>query len=167
MALQCQDRKLLCQVFAQAIYLLNKTNQWNSKFWPSCLLEGNSPNFFGGAELEIRREFPPKFSMAFWCQDRKLLCQFFAQAIYLLDKTNQCSLKFWPSCLLEDISPSFIRLNWKPRFTFCWNFFFIGIYSIQDWKATTRHRVTRKRNTKGSRHTGNLFRKNLQSKDVC
>ena len=31
----------------------------------------------------------------------------------------------------------------------------------------TRHGVTRKRNTKRLRHTGNLFRKNLQLKDVC
>ena len=33
--------------------------------------------------------------------------------------------------------------------------------------ATTRHGVTRKRCTKRLEHTGNLFRKNLQSKDVC
>ena len=46
-------------------------------------------------------------------------------------------------------------------------FFLIGIHSIQSWTATTRHGVTRKRNTKRLRHTGNLFRKNLQLKDVC
>ena len=46
-------------------------------------------------------------------------------------------------------------------------FFSIGIHSMQGWTATTRHRVTRKRNTKRLRHTGNLFRKNLQLKDVC
>ena len=38
----------------------------------------------------------------------------------------------------------------------------IGIYSMQDQKATTRHGVTRKRSTKRLKHTGNLFRKNLQ-----
>ena len=31
----------------------------------------------------------------------------------------------------------------------------------------SRKRVTRKRHTKRLRHTGNLFRKNLQLKDVC
>ena len=31
-SLQCEDSKLLCQFFAQAIYLLDKTNQWNFKF---------------------------------------------------------------------------------------------------------------------------------------
>ena len=47
------------------------------------------------------------------------------------------------------------------------NFFLIGIHSIQGWRATTRHRVTRKRSTKKLKHTGNLFKKNLQLKDVC
>ena len=43
----------------------------------------------------------------------------------------------------------------------------IGIHSMQDWRATTRLGITRKRNTKRLRLTGNLFRKNLQLKDVC
>ena len=43
-----------------------------------------------------------------------------------------------------------------------------GIHSIQDWTATTSHGGTRKRSTKGLEHTGkNLFRKNLQLKDVA
>ena len=45
--------------------------------------------------------------------------------------------------------------------------FLIGIHSMQDWKATTRHGVTRKRSTKRLQHTGNLSRKNLQLRDVC
>ena len=40
-----------------------------------------------------------------------------------------------------------------------WGFFLIGIHSIQDWTATTRHGVTRKRRTKKGR-------KNRQLKDV-
>ena len=39
--------------------------------------------------------------------------------------------------------------------------FLIMIQSMQGWTAATRHRVTRKRNTKRLKHTGNLFRKNL------
>ena len=46
-------------------------------------------------------------------------------------------------------------------------FFLTGIHSMQGWTATTRHGVTRKRNTKRLRRTGNLFRKNLPLKDVC
>ena len=46
-------------------------------------------------------------------------------------------------------------------------FFKIWIHSMQDLTANTRHEVTRKRNTKGLRHTGKLVRKNLQLKDVC
>ena len=38
---------------------------------------------------------------------------------------------------------------------------------MQGGTATTRHRVTRKRNTKTLKHTGNLFRKILQAKGVC
>ena len=46
-------------------------------------------------------------------------------------------------------------------------FFLIGIHSMQGRTTTTRHGVTRKRNSKRLKHTGNLFRKNLQLKDVC
>ena len=46
-------------------------------------------------------------------------------------------------------------------------FLLIGIQSMQGWTATTRHGVTRKRNTKRLQHTRNQFRKNLQFKDVC
>ena len=42
-------------------------------------------------------------------------------------------------------------------------FFLIGIHSMQGWTATTRHGVTRKKRLQG---TENLFRKNLQLKDV-
>ena len=37
---------------------------------------------------------------------------------------------------------------------------------MQDWTATMRHEVTRKRSTKRLKHTRNLFRKNIQLKDV-
>ena len=43
----------------------------------------------------------------------------------------------------------------------------IGIHCMQGSTATTRHGVARKRNTERLRHAGNLFRKNLQLKDVC
>ena len=31
--------KMPCQLFAEVIHLLDKTNQWNLKFWPSRLLQ--------------------------------------------------------------------------------------------------------------------------------
>ena len=40
--------------------------------------------------------------------------------------------------------------------------FLVGVYSMQAWTATTRPAVTRKRSTKRLKHTGHLFRKNLQ-----
>ena len=45
--------------------------------------------------------------------------------------------------------------------------FLIGIHFMQDSTATTRHGVTRKRNTKRLKHTGNLVRKNLQLIGLC
>ena len=47
------------------------------------------------------------------------------------------------------------------------SFSLIRIHSMQSWTSTTRHEVTRIRNTKRLRHTGKLFRNNLQLKDVC
>ena len=38
---------------------------------------------------------------------------------------------------------------------------------MQGWTATTGHGVTRKEAQKGLQGTENLFRKNLQLKDVC
>ena len=58
----------------------------------------------------------------------------------------------------------------RPCLKYFWKmyiYFLIWIHSMQGLTATTGHGVTRKRNTKGLRHTGNLFRKNLQLKDVC
>ena len=50
---------------------------------------------------------------------------------------------------------------------FCYgDFFLIGIHYLQGWTATAKHWVTRKRSTGRFKHTGSLFRKNLQLKDV-
>ena len=38
---------------------------------------------------------------------------------------------------------------------------------MQGRTATMRHGVTRKGSTKRLKHRGNLFRKNLQLKDIC
>ena len=43
----------------------------------------------------------------------------------------------------------------------------IIIQSIQGWTSTIRQRVKRKRSTKRLKHTGNMFKKNLQFKDDC
>ena len=50
---------------------------------------------------------------------------------------------------------------------FIFYFFLNWDHSMQGWTATTRHGVTRKKSTKRLHHTGNLFRKNLQLKDIC
>ena len=43
----------------------------------------------------------------------------------------------------------------------------IGIHLMQGRRATTRYGATRKRSTKRLKHTGNLFKKDLQLKGVC
>ena len=45
--------------------------------------------------------------------------------------------------------------------------FLIGIHSMPSWTVTTRHGVTRKEAQKRLEDTENLFRKNLQVRDVC
>ena len=75
------------------------------------------------------------------------------------------------------VDPEDLKLYWKSEerphvsvsstillFTFLKK---IGIHSMQGSTATKRHGVTRKRSTKRLQHTENLFRKNLQVKDVC
>ena len=46
-------------------------------------------------------------------------------------------------------------------------FFLTGIHSMQGWTATSRHGVTKKEAQKTLQNTKNLFKKNLQLKDVC
>ena len=46
-------------------------------------------------------------------------------------------------------------------------FFLIGIHSMQGWTATTRYGVTRKEAQKRLQDIENLFKKNLQLKDIC
>ena len=45
--------------------------------------------------------------------------------------------------------------------------FLVGVHSMQGLPDTTKNGVTRKRSSKRLKHTGNLFRKNLQLNDVC
>ena len=45
--------------------------------------------------------------------------------------------------------------------------FLIGIHSMQGRTATRKHGVTRKKCTRRLKHTGNLFRKDLQLIGVC
>ena len=71
-ALQCKDRKLQCKFFSQAIYLLDKTNPQNLKFWPSRLLQENS-SFLGRLnrkpQFRFCWNFPELFSVRRrnWC----------------------------------------------------------------------------------------------------
>ena len=54
-------------------------------------------------------------------------------------------------------------LKWKVRLYF----FLIGIQAMQGWTATTRHGLTRKEAQKRLLDIQNLFRNNLQLKDLC
>ena len=74
------------------------------------------------------------------------------------------SYKIWYiSSLLRRAYPT----NKLKRFLKAVIYFLIGIHSMQDWAATTRHGATRERSIKRLKRTGNLFRKNLQLTGVC
>ena len=86
-------------------------------------------------------------------------------------KVRQDKIQYWhiklesnPSGSKDLNDPYTIKFHlslWKDSFSL---FFKIGIHSRKGW---TRHGVARKRSTKRLKHTGNMFRKNLQLKDVC
>ena len=77
-----------------------------------------------------------------------------AQPFYYLFSVKYLSFIFFPKCNPSPNSEGFFL-------------FLIGIHSMQGWTATMRHRVTRKEVQKRLQNTENLFRKNLQVKDVC
>ena len=93
---------------------------------------------------------------------KSLLVVFF---ILFISRPERCkSFWYWK---IQKFLMEFIQILMFPLPTFLIEFFFIGIHSIQGWTATTRHGVTSKRSTIRLQLTGNLFRKNLQLKDIC
>ena len=85
---------------------------------------------------------------------------------------TQFAFAFWIACATCNISElKWTCENMKVRLIFhslhSTRLFLVGIHSMQGWTATTRHGVTKKRTTKRLKHTGNLFRKNLQLNNVC
>ena len=91
----------------------------------------------------------------------------FVNIALILQFSPQCSvLCLWNCCSrVININKLLRMLATMEKIVFC--FFLIGIHSMQGWKHTMRHGVTRKRRTKKLKHTKNLFRKSLQLKDVC
>ena len=72
-------------------------------------------------------------------------------------------LEIWDLLKHKTININFhYRTNWEKIN----NEIFFSL-NWDSWTTTTRHGITRKRNTKRLKRTGNLFRKNLQLKDVC
>ena len=76
---------------------------------------------------------------------------------------KKCNMKL--NILIQNIIYGMVScpLNQKQEGNLIQNnvFFLIGIFFIQDWTATKRQKVTRKRSTKRLKHTENLFKKNL------
>ena len=99
-ALHYQDRKLMCPYFPKGIYVLAKTKRRTLKFGLCHLLQQNFSNFWY-AELETRSKILLKLLTAFHCQDRKLICPYFPEGVYVLAKTKQRTLKFGPCHLLQ------------------------------------------------------------------
>ena len=72
-------------------------------------------------------------------------------------------IQYFSFCLTTSL---LIRLHFCFFFLFAF-VFLIAIHSMQGWTATMRHGVTRKEAQKRLQDKKNLFRKNLQLKDVC
>ena len=120
--------------------------------------------------------FLPQFLLALWknCEASQ---SYFPASNYMFKVNHRNSRTRCEICSKLTIKVpercQFCRLGWNlPNYLTTWKLFFsffflIRVYSMQGWTATTRHGVARKRSTKRSKHTGNLFRKNLQLIDVC
>ena len=67
----------------------------------------------------------------------------------------------WNPCL---VMTQMIVVTWS---IYLMIFFLTEIHSMQGWTATMMHGVTKKEAQKRLQDTENLFRKNLQLKDVC
>ena len=147
---------------AELFFIFNLTRKfWNSLFHPNSdkhLIK----NCVLGLSLNIR--WCKLFGISHHKRTRKKISN-----ITVVGTISLLCVKTW------------VALNWLPditNYSYClldlvfvleniYMYFLIGIHSMQGWKATIRHGVIRKRNTKRLQHTGNLFRKNLQLKDVC
>ena len=88
------------------------------------------------------------------------------QTSYKLQLTETIELTIKPSSTNKEVWTVHQKLRRWPTLRIFF-FFLIGIYSMQGWTATMRHGVTRKEAEKRLKDTENLFRKNLQLKDVC
>ena len=88
---------------------------------------------------------------------------FFKSEITWYKVTIMTYIKLVRSCQFEDhVYPTRTRNlgSKKQSLTSFW----IRIHSMQGWKATTTHRVTRKRSPKRIKHTRNLIKKKLKVK---
>ena len=64
-------------------------------------------------------------------------------------------------------NPFTLKINLFVAYIYIYIYILIGIHSMEGSTATMRHRVIRKEEQKRLQDTENLFRKNLQLKDVC
>ena len=71
-------------------------------------------------------------------------------------------------CFLLNFSihDGFVQMHMGTNRVLLQEFFFTEIHFMQGRIAITRNGVTRKKNSKRINHTGDLFRKNLQLRDV-
>ena len=89
---------------------------------------------------------------------------------------NIFSQMFFQYCCSEILIQFLEKYQWwnaiflkfgAEELSFIASFFKTGIQSMQVWTTSMRQGVTRKRSIKILKHTGNLFRKNLQLRDAC
>ena len=122
MALQCQIRKLLCQFFAQAIYVLAKTNLWKLKFWPFSPGSIKLAQFFLGWIGNQESVFPQTFDGPSVSQ-HETPATVFGWTNVPFRQNNPIKFEistFWLAG--TKLGEFFSGLNWKPGVSFTPNF---------------------------------------------
>ena len=165
---------------AKIIWRKVKSNNLNIRIFYKFLLNIKPRYICCHLNKQINKKKPIRFSHAWslqkphyligWLRENSWYSSFnFLKA--RRDQVRAISDRNWKMCVMvfkiellsvcaSASSPCILLLFF---FVFC----FIGIYSMQGWTANTRHGVTRNEAQKRLQDTENLFRKNLQLKDVC
>ena len=101
-----------------------------------------------------------RYSFGNWRRARmdEMIKKWSRESLYI-SCNYSCTISFLVKILLVKLKNFYIK--------YAWIFFLIGVHSMQGWTATTRHGITRKEAQKRLQDKENLFRKNLQLRDVC
>ena len=143
----------------QGIEMLSTTK----RFLPVTIPEMLHKTSNDGSKLSLSALVQMKpFFILYPTEKKKIICIcivcFFVREIF--SGYRKCFL------LNFSIHDGFVQMHMGTNRVLLQEFFFTEIHFMQGRIAITRNGVTRKKNSKRINHTGDLFRKNLQLRDV-